>query len=140
MPRTSERLLLLLDTHIWLWEILATGELSLAARLTINDAAAEGRLRVSVMSIWEVALLASRRRVDLPKPTGAWIDEALTRSHTLIEPLTPAIAVASRELPDGFRSDPADQIIVATVRVTGATLMTRDRRILQYAADGNVAA
>jgi PIN domain nuclease of toxin-antitoxin system len=140
MLKTSERSFLLLDTHIWLWEILATGELSLATRLTINDAAADGRLRLSAMSIWEIALLASRNRVDLPKPTRSWIDEALARSRTTIEPLSPAIAVESCELPGGFRSDPADHIIVATARVTNATLMTRDRRILEYAENGNVTA
>ncbi|HLY45548.1 MAG TPA: type II toxin-antitoxin system VapC family toxin [Stellaceae bacterium] len=140
MPKTSEQAPLLLDTHVWLWEILAAGELSLAARRTINDAASDGRLRLSVISVWELALLASRKRVDLPKPTSVWIDEALARSRTTIEPLSPAIAVAACQLPGGFRFDPADQIIVATARVTGATLMTRDRRILEYAATGNLTA
>jgi len=140
MPKTSERSLLLLDTHVWLWEILAIGNLSLAARSAINSAAVDGRLRLSIMSIWEVALLSSQNRVDLPKPIASWIDEALARSRVTIEPLSPPIAIESCQLPGGFRSDPADQIIVATARVTEAALMTRDRRILDYAAGGNVTA
>ena len=56
----------------------------------------------------------------------------------IIEPLSPEIAVESCNLPAGFRSDPADQIIVATARVSNATLMTRDRRILDYAAAGHL--
>jgi PIN domain nuclease of toxin-antitoxin system len=56
----------------------------------------------------------------------------------VLEPLSPAIALGSCYLPGGFRSDPADQIIIATARVIGATLMTRDRRILDYAKGGHV--
>jgi PIN domain nuclease of toxin-antitoxin system len=58
----------------------------------------------------------------------------------MIIPLSPAIAVESWELPGVFRADPADRIIVATARATGATLLTRDRRILDYAACGYLTA
>jgi len=33
-------------------------------------------------------------------------------------------------LPATFHRDPADRIIVSTAKVMGATLLTRDRRIL----------
>jgi PIN domain nuclease of toxin-antitoxin system len=115
-------------------------ELSLARRQAINAAAAEGSLRLSIISIWEIALLASRNWITLSKPIGAWIDDSLVEPGPALEPLTREIAVASCFLPGGFRSDPADQIIVATARVTGATLLTRDRRILEYAAAGHVTA
>ena len=85
-------------------------------------------------------MLASRNRITLSKPIGAWIDDSLVEPGPALEPLTREIAVASCFLPGGFRSDPADQIIVATARVTGATLLTRDRRILEYAAAGHVTA
>ena len=140
MARSSESPLLLLDTHIWLWEVFATGQLSPPVRAKINDAAQTGRLRLSMISIWEISLLASRARIDLGQPTTRWINEASTRSRMVLEPLSPEIAVEAGELPGGFRSDPADLIIVATARITGATLMTRDRRILAYAEAGNVTA
>lgn len=85
-------------------------------------------------------MLASRDWIELDKPTTEWIEQALLAPGLSLEPLSAAIAVASCHLPDGFRSDPADHIIVATARVTGAVLMTRDRRILDYAARGHVAA
>ena len=50
--------------------------------------------------------------------------------------LTPAVAIESARLPEFGHRDPVDQILVATARVTGATLVTRDRRILDYAAKG----
>ncbi len=85
-------------------------------------------------------MLAARDRVDLGRPTGLWIKESLVGPSPHIEPLSPEIAVTAGELPDGFRSDPADLIIVATARITGATVMTRDRRILDYAARGHITA
>jgi PIN domain nuclease of toxin-antitoxin system len=57
-----------------------------------------------------------------------------------IEPLSPQVAIESCKLPDAFHSDPADRLIVATARVTGAALMTRDRLILDYAARGHLKA
>jgi PIN domain nuclease of toxin-antitoxin system len=66
--------------------------------------------------------------------------EAEARSRIVFEPLSPEIAVEADELPGVFRSDPADQIIVATARVTGATLATRDRRILADAEAGHLSA
>ena len=43
-------------------------------------------------------------------------------------------------MPETFHRDPADRLIVATARVANATLMTRDRRILDYAARGHLTA
>ena len=92
------------------------------------------------MSIWEIALLVSRARIILGQPTAQWIEAALSAPGLTLEPLSPTIAIDSCNLPDNFRSDPADHIIVATARVTDAILMTRDRRILDYAAQGHLTA
>src|SRR3979490_1236598 len=83
---------------------------------------------------------ASRSRIVLGKPTAEWDEEVLSATGLALEPLSPMIAIESCQLPAGFRSDPADHLIVATARMTGATLMTRDRRILGYAAAGHLMA
>ncbi len=85
-------------------------------------------------------MLSSRNRVELGKQAILWLDEALARSGVGVEPLSAQIAVESCELPGRFHRDPADRMIVATARVTNATLMTRDRRILDYAAEGHLTA
>ncbi len=140
MRRTSETRPLLLDTHIWLWLAAGTAPLRSGAREAIGIAASAGNLRVAAISIWEIALLASRNRIVLGKPTTDWVEQALLAPGLSLEPLTPAIAIESCHLPDNFRSDPADLFIVATARVTNARLMTRDRRILDYAAHGHLTA
>ena len=132
----ADQPLLLIDTHVWIWMMLATGELSEDARATVNRAIANSQARLSAISFWEIAMLASRNRVQLAKPAGLWLNESLCDPAPIVEALSPEIAVESCHLPGGFRSDPADEIIVATARVTGAALLTRDRRILAYAEAG----
>ena len=49
-----------------------------------------------------------------------------------------AVAIESTRLPGTPRRDPADRILIATARLIGATLVTCDKAILDYAADGHV--
>ncbi len=44
------------------------------------------------------------------------------------------IAAESISLSDDFHGDPADRIIVSTTKVTCSTLLTRDSKILYWAA------
>jgi PIN domain nuclease of toxin-antitoxin system len=140
MRRTSDPDLLLLDTHVWLWLVAGSPDLSTEARHTIERAAATGTLRIAAISLWEIALLASRGRIVLGKSIGLWLDEALAEPGPAIDPLTPQIAIESYALPDVFHRDPADRLIVATARVANAALVTHDRRILGYAARGHLTA
>jgi PIN domain nuclease of toxin-antitoxin system len=138
MPKTSESRPLLLDTHVWLWLEAGSSELSAGTRRAISNALGAGLLRIAAISLWELALLASRGRIVLGKPTNLWLDAALAEPGPIGEPLSARVAIESCELPGAFHGDPADRMIVATARVTNATLMSRDRRILDYAAGGHV--
>ena len=138
--RTSDPELILLDTHVWLWLNAGSPDLSRKTRDTINEAATAGTLRIAAISLWEIALLASRGRIVLGKSIGLWLKEALADPGPAIDPLSPQIAIESYAIPDVFHRDPADRLIVATARVANATLMTRDRRILDYAARGHLTA
>ena len=116
MRRTSEPPPLLLDTHVWLWFMLANAELASNEQNAINRAAASGRLRIAAISVWEAALLASRGRVALGRPLAQWIAEAVSAPGLSIEPLLPQVAVEAASLPETFHRDPADRLIVATAR------------------------
>jgi PIN domain nuclease of toxin-antitoxin system len=140
MRRTSDSPFLLLDTHLWLWLVAGSPELSIERRHRIEEAAAAGTLRIAAISLCEIALFASHGRIVLGKSIGLWLDEALADPGPAIDPLSPQIAIESYALPDVFHRDPADRLIVATARVANATLMTRDRRILDYAARGHLTA
>ena len=138
--KTSDPDLLLLDTHVWLWLNAGSPDLSTQTRHTINGPAAGGTLRIAAISLWEIALLASLGRIVLGKSVGLWLEEALADPGPAIDPLSRQIAIESYALPDAFHRDPADLLIVATARVANATLMTRDQRILDYAARGYLTA
>jgi PIN domain nuclease of toxin-antitoxin system len=140
MPKTSELRPLLLDTHVWIWFMLANAELAISGRAAINRAAASGQLRIAAISVWEAALLASRGRIAVGRPIAQWIGEAVSAPGLSVEPLLPQIAVEACSLPEAFHRDPVDRMIVATARVANATLLTRDRQILDYAARGHLTA
>jgi PIN domain nuclease of toxin-antitoxin system len=132
---------LLLDTHVWIWyEEDRTQEMSAACVEELDRAAEAGLLRVSVFSAWEVAMWDAKRRIALSRECGEWVSLALAAPGLQLVPLDPAVAVASTRLPDGFRSDSVDQILIATSRVLGWPLVTRDRRILDYARRGHLRA
>jgi len=127
------RVPLLLDTHFWIW--LQNGEPGVFTgpiRRAIEAAAAAGRLYLSVISVWEVALLESKGRIELSLPCGLWVQQALDIPGLVLTPLTPEIAIESCNLPPPFHGDPADRIIVATARHMGARLLTRDDKIIEY--------
>jgi PIN domain nuclease of toxin-antitoxin system len=125
--------LLLLDTHCWLWAQLGLIQrLSKAALQAIRSAESDGNLRISVISIWELAMLENRGRVALPMNIRTWVDQALSKPGIAVSPLTPEIMIESVHLPGELQGDPADRMLTATARVLGATLVTKDDRLLRY--------
>jgi PIN domain nuclease of toxin-antitoxin system len=132
---------LLLDTHCWIWAQLGvTQRMSRAAVSAIRDAESEGGLLVSVISIWELAMLEKRGRIGLPRNIRAWVEEALHQPGVSVAELTPEIAIESVHLPGDLHGDPADRILVATARVLGATLLTKDERLISYSRRRHVRA
>ena len=121
----------MLDTQVWLWWSLGDGPLREVQRQAIEDNEATG-LGISAISLWEVAKLVEYGRVELPMEIGQWFDSVLRHPRVSVLPLTPEIAVASTTLPGDFHKDPFDQIIVATARVHGCSLVTSDRQIIRY--------
>ena len=128
----SPEKVLLLDTHVWIWVVGGVEPLKRSVLSAVEGAARGGRIRVSAISVWEVAMLEAKGRIRLTKDCLAWVQEALAAPGTSLVSLTPEIAVESSRLPGTFHGDPADRILVATARLLGGTLLTRDERILAY--------
>jgi PIN domain nuclease of toxin-antitoxin system len=123
---------ILLDTHMWVWWVNGSAQLTAAQRKQLEANESTG-LAVSVISCWEVSKLVERKRLELNLQVGEWIQQALAYPGIRLLYLTPKIAVESTQLPPTFHRDPADQIIVATSRVRGYPLLTADEKILEYA-------
>ena len=123
----------LLDTHILIWWLSEPDRLSPDQRQAIDRAGADAPLLVSDISLWEVAMLHSLRRIRLTIPLREWLGKAVAPPLVQRQGISPAIAAEVATLPDAFHRDPADRILVATARVLGATLLTQDRRIVDAA-------
>ena len=129
----------LLDTHIWIWWMIGADPLrSSPARERIARAIDEESARVSVISVWEVGMLEAHKRISLTVDVETWTRQALSSPGLSLAPLTPDIALASSRLPGEIHGDPADRMLIATARSFGATLVTRDHRILEYSQAGHV--
>jgi PIN domain nuclease of toxin-antitoxin system len=128
---TADRLVL--DTHVW--TMLVAGErFAPRALRRIDAAASRDALYIAAVSVWEIAMLATKGALKLNAPTLSWVTDAVHASRIIVFPLEPAISVDAAELPI-FHGDPADRMIVATARHLKGILVTRDTKILDYAAD-----
>lgn len=139
MPTAENDPRLLLDTHVWIWLLEGVqGTLSARGLELLNRSSAHGRLLVSVISVWEVAILVAKGRISLAQPLDLWVSAGLSAPGVRLAPLTPEIAIESTRLPGVLHGDPADRIIIATARAMAASLMTCDHEILGYANAGHL--
>jgi PIN domain nuclease of toxin-antitoxin system len=129
---------LLVDTHVFVWLLTKSRQLGPRALEEIRKAATLNALHVSAITPWEIAMLTSKGILILERDVGEWIDRALALPGFKLEPLSPAISVASTRLPGEINSDPADRIIVATARSLGLPLVTADENLVGYSAQGYV--
>jgi PIN domain nuclease of toxin-antitoxin system len=130
--------LLVLDTHAWIWLANKDSSLSAAARKAINSAAESQSILLPAISVWEVAMLERAGRIKFIKSIRQWVKDALCAPGMTLAALTPEIAIESCNLPGNFHGDPADRLIVATARVEGAVLVTKDEKIHSYARQGHI--
>ena len=124
--------MIILDTHIWLWWLHAPEKLSPRAQEALREGEGLRALRVSAISVWEVAVKVELGKLTLPMNIVSWYELASTDRPVVIEPLDPVDLIASTLLPGSLHRDPADRIIVALARRYSARLVTRDQKLLDY--------
>ena len=127
---------LLLDTHIWLWFAQSERRLRKPGRVAIEQAIVRGSLRVSIMTAWEISQLEALGRIHLGAPIDEWMEKALALPGLQCLQLEPALIFDAHRLPGDFHRDPIDRLLVATARHHDLTLLTEDRKILDYTRQG----
>ena len=121
--------MILLDTHVLLWQEQGDRRLGPQTRRAIERALQENGAAVSAISFWEIGMRVEKGRLDFLLDLGAWRRNLL--EHGLLEiRVDGEIAVRAGLLPD-MHGDPADRLIVATA-LEGHQLVTADRRILDW--------
>ena len=120
---------LLLDTHAWVWWVTQPDKLSSRQRSAIERALRASRepLLISIISCWEVALLAQRGRLRFSIAAEAWLEQAAKLPRFETVPLTLRVVSSAVRLTQ--LRDPGDQLVVATALERGARLVTSDARI-----------
>lgn len=119
--------LILLDTHILIWLLIAPERLSPKARKAIVAARKVGPLVLSAISLWEIAWLAENKRIEIKVSVEAFAKKCAAYVQVLA--ISPEIAVRSVQFPDSYPKDPQDRIFGATAIVEGLRLLTHDARI-----------
>ena len=86
--------LLVLDTHVWIWVLEgAKAQLSSATVNLVEEAAGRAEVAVAAISVWEVAMLAAKRRITLSHSIDEWAAAALAAPGIRLVELTPQIAL-----------------------------------------------
>ena len=121
--------MILLDTHILIWLLIAPENLAPKAKKVILAARKSGSLALSAISLWEMAWLAQNKRIELDVSVDSFVKKCA--SYVQVLPITPEIAVRSVQFPKSYPNDPQDRIIGATALVEGIRLLTHDKLIVK---------
>ena len=138
MTKENVSMPILLDTHVLIWSLGDFENLSTQIRKVIDHAKNERRLLIASISLWEIAMLKSKKRISIYKPIKEFLKSITEIEGVKIIDLSYDIAADSTLLLDNFHGDPADRIIAATAISRGATLLTRDNQILSWASLGHI--
>jgi PIN domain nuclease of toxin-antitoxin system len=112
-------------------------EAAVEAMRAANDS--EGTTYISPISAWEIGMLTSRGRLQLLIRPERWFANLFDAPGVHLAEMSPDLLIASSWLPGKPPKDPTDRIIAATARELGATLITRDRALLEYGEQGHMA-
>ncbi|MFJ3323501.1 type II toxin-antitoxin system VapC family toxin [Streptomyces griseus] len=115
---------LLLDTHVILWWLADSDELSGQVKELLDT---EPSVHLSAISAWEIAIKHSLGKLDGPDDLA----ERVRDSQFTTLPITAGHGVRAGGLPPLHR-DPFDRILVAQAQIEGMTILTRDKWIPQY--------
>ena len=119
--------MIVLDTHVLLWLAGDPAKLSQPAREAIRRGYERGGVAISAITLWEIAWLATHRRLHFTGTADDFIEAIASRVS--VRPITPRIAILANQLPANYSSDPCDRLIGATALADGVPLVTKDRSI-----------
>ena len=122
--------MILLDTHVWIWWLLGTGQLSPTQRNKLDELAQNKQLALSWVSIWEAEMLERKSKISLNIPLDEWISKASSSEFMNVIGVDTKLVLAQRELPESFHADPADRLIVTTAKLLSVPLATFDSKII----------
>jgi PIN domain nuclease of toxin-antitoxin system len=122
--------MIILDTCILIFDALDPARLTKKAEKSLIEAEIQNRLYCSDISLWEIAMLVSKNRLDIGTDYLTFMNFVLKARSVKVLPITPEIADLSFSLPLSHH-DPADRIIAATSVFNKAFLITCDEKLIE---------
>ncbi|MCH7614126.1 MAG: type II toxin-antitoxin system VapC family toxin [Nitrospinae bacterium] len=119
----------LLDTHVMLWFLEDSPELSTKSRRILKNA--EHELFWSVVSYWELSVKFSLGRLELDKEWPALLEREKKVNRIQDLPLYQKHCEPHLNLP-WHHKDPFDRLLICQAMVENMILMTKDRHIKKY--------
>jgi PIN domain nuclease of toxin-antitoxin system len=120
----------LLDTCCIIWAVSSPDFLSRTATDLLQ--AEDSEVFVSPISSAEIACAVERGRIKLNQHWKTWFRHYTGLNKWQLENIDLTIIEEAYSLPESFHDDPVDRILTATARVKNFTLLTADKKILDY--------
>jgi len=121
---------IVVDTHVIIWDALEPKLLSKKAKNAINKANERDGIIFCEISLWEIAMLIKKARISIDTSYQDFIKMVFLSNKYQFKGITPEIAELSTSLPDEVNKDPADRIIAATSLIYKIPLVTTDKNLL----------
>lgn len=118
-----------LDTHVIVWTAINQNKISIKGLSEIERAQSIGKLLIADISLWEIAMLIKRNRLQIETSFTEFIRLLMEAYPFRIVPISPEIADLSVSLGENINLDPADRLICATSIIEGAPLLTADNNL-----------
>lgn len=121
--------MIFLDTHVIIWRALDPEKIPTKVRHLLDQEEKLRPLRICEVSLFEIAMLMKRGRLNTDLDYLEFIDLILTANDYLVVGINPEIAALAVNFPDHVNKDPADRIILAATIHYKAKLITADTNL-----------
>ena len=120
--------MVVLDTNALIFDALQPKRLTPRALRAIEAASERGDIACSDISLWEIAMLVAKDRLDPGAELTQFLHDMIQSRGLSVLPITPEIAALAQSA-QFSHGDPADRIISATALYHQAKLVSADARL-----------
>lgn len=125
----------LLDTHYLLWSLYAPEKINTSVRNVLENE--HDTKLLSGVNLWEISLKYSLGKLDLGGTNPRELFDTLLKAGYEVAALEPPLLATYYQLPKkDDHKDPFDRLLIWQAISSGYTLITQDKKIEQYQADG----
>ena len=120
----------LLDSHAFIWSVIASNNLSRNSKLAIEDPQSE--IFVSYLTFWEISIKQELGKINLHGSTPDDFAEWCEKLDFKILPLTLEDVSTFYRLPRSIHKDPFDRMLVWQAIIRQFTLVSKDQVLQLY--------